>query len=315
MRKLISSYIKLLVILSVAYCTTSCFTGIESTPKISANTIRNNGVRITSEQELASLISSEPTAKWKQGKKWLVDDEKIVLTFSSASDSIDTISGKTISLEAIRSYPTLTGNNAIELVLKACENGQTFFHRTGIDSNDWPQKSSYDIPFTVELSVVSLADSILKDNIYYITNPRWFDNNNSEIIGQRHVPVKITKVLPGNHLYPIAIYFSEVLRPENPESHVMITYGNDVSATRNFDRIFSITDPRKRYPQISDQTWQKIINSQIAEGMTRDECRLALGTPYNIERATATSGQLERWSYENGVYLLFEDGILTKFRM
>ena len=50
--------------------------------------------------------------------------------------------------------------------------------------------------------------------------------------------------------------------------------------------------------------------------MTRDECRLALGTPDSIDRATTVGNtHFERWSYENGVYLLFEDGYLSKFRM
>lgn len=41
--------------------------------------------------------------------------------------------------------------------------------------------------------------------------------------------------------------------------------------------------------------------------MTRDECRLALGAP-------ATTGMVEFWQYSDGIYLLFEENILTRFR-
>ena len=93
-----------------------------------------------------------------------------------------------------------------------------------------------------------------------------------------------------------------------------MTYGTSASATRNFDRLFSFTDPRRSYPRITDATWQKIIRSQVEAGMTRDECRLALGAPDHIDRGATPGAQLERWTYDNGVYLIFEDGILERWR-
>ena len=93
-----------------------------------------------------------------------------------------------------------------------------------------------------------------------------------------------------------------------------LTYGSSRAATRNFDRLFSFSDPRTNYPQISDHTWQLITRSQVAVGMTRDECRLALGAPSSINRGATRAAQLERWLYDDGIYLIFEDGILTRYR-
>ena len=312
--KSIHSFIHIFVNAIFLMAFTSCFTGIESTPKITLDNVRESGVKVTDEQTFASRIMAEPTASWKPGKEWLVNDAKIGLTFTSASDKVDDIAGHKIRFVELRTASTLTGTDAVELVLKS-DDGRTFYHRTGIAADEWSSRKSYSIPFTVEMSAVELADSLMGGQIFYISTPRWRDKEGHDIIGQRHIPVLVQTVEAGNHIYPLLVGFSLPNSPNEPESYIYMTYGSDTSANRNFDRIFSFTDPRKAYPNITDQTWDMIINSKIAPGMTRDECRLALGTPANVDRATTVGNtHLERWSYENGVYLLFEDGILTQFR-
>lgn len=293
---------------------TSCFTGIESTPKITDRDVRENGVRVTAEQSFSNLIQSQVPRTWQPGKEWIVDDDKIAYTFSSQSSKTDNIAGHKMRFAGIRTVPTLTGEDAVELELIA-DDGRIFYHRTGVSWDEWQSRQTYSIPFTVELSAVQQADSIMRGKTYYINIPRWRDKDGKDINGQRHVPVRIESVEAGNHIYPLLVGFKQLNRPQEDIRYVFMTYGPETASTRNFDRLFSFNDPRKSYPHITDQTWEKIINSQISEGMTRDECRLALGTPASIQHgATQGGAQLERWSYENGVYLLFEDGILTKFR-
>lgn len=55
-------------------------------------------------------------------------------------------------------------------------------------------------------------------------------------------------------------------------------------------------------------------NGTVTEDMTRDECRLSLGAPDNIDRRAGYSVLREVWSYENGRYLIFEDGLLRSYR-
>lgn len=312
--KLYNSIPLLVVAIAFLAVASACFTGIESTPKITSENVRESGVRITNEQIFASKIVPQPPAQWEGGKMWLVADPKISLTFTSASDAASPIPGDTLRLINTRLTTTLTGNQAIELVLSS-NDGRLFFHRTGFSQDDWLAKKFYNIPFAIELSAVELADSLMEGKTYFVSTPRWFDSEGRDVMGQRHVPVTVLAVKPGNHLYPLLVAFSQNDRPSEPVRYILMTYGDETSATRNFDRLFSFSNPRKIYPNITDQTWDKIINSQIAEGMTREECRLALGAPASIDRAATPGAQLERWTYENGVYLLFEDGYLTKFRM
>lgn len=56
------------------------------------------------------------------------------------------------------------------------------------------------------------------------------------------------------------------------------------------------------------------MRGQVAEGMTKEECTLSLGAPQSVDRVPTHGGLLERWVYDNGVYLVFADGILERFR-
>ena len=95
---------------------------------------------------------------------------------------------------------------------------------------------------------------------------------------------------------------------------VYMSIGRSRAATRNFDTLFSFTDPRSSYPEIKDEVWELIIRSRVRSNMTRDEVRLALGSPASVERVPTYGGMIERWSYTDGVYLVFEDGFVTRFR-
>ena len=58
-----------------------------------------------------------------------------------------------------------------------------------------------------------------------------------------------------------------------------------------------------------------IVNSKVAAGMTRDECRLALGAPNSFRTIPVYNAVVEQWNYDDGMYLIFEDGILTRYRI
>ncbi len=95
---------------------------------------------------------------------------------------------------------------------------------------------------------------------------------------------------------------------------MFLTVGNDNRSTRRFSSIFSLTDPRLRFPDITDEIWKLITNGRVTTDMTREECRLALGQPDNVDRTPGYSILREVWTYENGIYLIFEDGRLRTFR-
>jgi hypothetical protein len=75
-----------------------------------------------------------------------------------------------------------------------------------------------------------------------------------------------------------------------------------------------LKNPRDSYPTITDAVWSNIMSGRVADGMTKDECRLALGSPKNVTEQFGYSAVREIWSYENGIFLIFEDSILRSFR-
>lgn len=289
-----------------------CFTGIESTPRITDSDVRNSGVKITPEQTFTSVISADRPADWHPGKQWVADDDKISMIFTSASGNTSSLAGDTLTLRRLGSYPMLTGGDGIELVFTRSHGGDSLYYRPDITRADLASRSRLEIPFTVDLRPVAIADSLLRGHTCYIITPNWYDASGKAVAGLRHVPVTITGVSAGAGIYPLKVAFT---RADRPGTHyVMMTYGASATATRNFDRLFSLTDPRLNYPRIQPETWDKIIRSQVSEGMNRDECRLALGAPSSINHGASSAGQYERWNYDNGIYLIFEDGILIRYR-
>lgn len=289
-----------------------CFTGIESTPRITEHDVRNSGVKAGPEQTLMHDIAAQPPSAWRPGKQWLVDDSKIAMIFTAASGRTDSMAGDTLTLRRIGSYPTLTASEAIEIVFTRSTGGDSLYYRPDIATDRLAARSRLDIPFAIELTPVAKADSILRGRTCYITTPNWYDASAHAISGLRHVPVTITGITAGTGIYPLKIAFTA--QGDTTTAYVMMTYGTSPTSTRNFDRLFSLSDPRLNYPRIRPETWERIIHSQVTEGMTRDECRLALGAPATINRGASSAGQYERWNYDNGIYLIFEDVILIRYR-
>jgi len=290
-----------------------CFTGIEGTPRITRDDVHHSGISATAEQTFAASIMPDAPRSWTPGKQWRVADDKISLIFTSASAKNDSLAGKNITFASERRVPSVTGIDGIELAFTDPQ-GQKLYYRPDISADEWENCASLPIPFAIELSPVRQADSLMRGNTYYITTPLWYTVNGSTVNGLRHIAVRVDSVIPGTDRYPLCIAFTPEGNNNSGQRYILMTYGESSAATRNFDRLFSFSDPRRSYPRITDENWQKIIRSQIAIGMTRDECRLALGAPNNIDRGSTPGAQLERWSYDNGVYLIFEDGILEQYR-
>ena len=139
--------------------------------------------------------------------------------------------------------------------------------------------------------------------------------------GLRHIEVTVDSVVPGDENFPAAVCFSiadsnlaKSAGVADKEYMLYMTAGMTRGGSRSFDTLFAFDNPRNRYPEIQDDVWEYIIRSRIRKNMTRDECRLALGSPPSVERVPTYGGMVERWSYTDGVYLIFEDGYLTRFR-
>ncbi len=303
-----------LAIAATALACGSCgsfFADIDSTPRITRGDVKRSGVRVTDEQLFASAIMPESPRSWAPGKQWQVADNKIALIFGPLAP--DSLAGATLTLQSMQTVPTVSGTDVVELAF-ASSDGSPLAYRTDLPQSEWTSRASLSIPFAVEMAPVLKADSLMRGNTYYVRTSLWYDARGKAIEGRRHIAVTVDSVTPGTEHLPLKVSFT----PKDPSvapAAVYMTYGEHTMATRNFDKLFSFADPRLSYPNITDANWQLITRSQIAEGMTRDEARLALGIPAQVERGATRGGlQLENWSYGNGVYLLFEDGVLTRYR-
>lgn len=191
------------------------------------------------------------------------------------------------------------------------DSGTEVAYRINATPAELSGRRQVDIPFTVEMSIVEATSRMLVGQKLWILTPVWYDMDNHTVNGRKFVNVTITEVAPGNIAYPVRLTFTD----GTGQSHrLFMSAGNGNRNARSFANMFSFNDPRRNHPEITDKTWDNIVNGKIELYMTREECRLALGAPDDIDKGANYSSIIERWSYENGIYLIFEDGILVRFR-
>ncbi len=302
------------IICCLALTLTGCFTGIENTPKITAGDLRREKiVDSTPERELASAIVYDSPAKWEPGRRFIVTDDRIRLIFSSTPTGSLPHPGDTLIFAGVRGVPSVMGDQATALsFVRDDQSADTLVYRVEVTPREFNDTKSFPIPFMVDLDLVARADSALAGRKVYVTTSYWYDPLFNHYTGRKFVGVTIDSVRAGNTDYPLAVNFTD----DRGEQRVMLmTVGDGRSATRNFATLFSLSDPRLRYPSITAENWDAIVNGRVRQYMTRDEVRLALGTPTDVVYGEDHNFSYERWVYPNGAYLIFEDGILKGFRL
>ncbi len=294
----------------------SCFTGVESTPRIDASTVREQrAADPVAEASYLVGIKPEAPAKWRVGKRFHVVDDRISLIFGPPSDPTDKLVGQDIIYLGTDGATSLTGNDA-SVMRFADEHGGKYYYRI----NNYGRErldtiSSLEVPFTVDLDLVSAVNTKMRGQHYYVRTPAWYsaDSSLTPLSGLRHVRIVVDSVVAGTADFPAAVCFHQA-SGNDKEYVLLMSVGKGRGATRTFDSLFAFDNPRNRYPEIKDDVWELITRSRVREGMTRDECRLALGQPSDILRIPTYGGMQERWTYTDGIYLIFDDGFLTKYR-
>ena len=289
---------------------TSCFTGIESTPKITQSDVKRENIRTSLEQTFLSDIHGQPFGSWQPGKRFIATDNRLATMSVTTPAQIGDISGRNLRYEGWRGGVSVTGDSVTDVTLLTPEGHRLTYRLSASPSVLW-QRTDVDIPFTIEGSVVDSVAARIGRQTYYVITSLWYDRDDQSITGKKFVKATVDSVMPGNTVYPIKL----IMRLEDDRLfNLFMSVGSSHKNPRGFGSLFSLTDPRLNYPSISDETWQNIINARVARGMSRDECKLALGAPNRIDRGTDNSYLYERWYYDSGIYLTFQDGILTSFR-
>lgn len=305
--------IKFFPCLSVLILLSGCFTGVENTGRITEKDVAKvKADKKTEEEMFLDSVSPADFIHWRKGKGFYVNDDNIKLIFNASSQyDVDKLQlkGDTLLYEGYKFAKQI--DNTEDVVMSFSDGANKYYYNTGKSIQEVEsQKSDYVVPFLIDLDFVAKVDSMISGKTLFIKTALWLDSDRKPISGMKYVPVKILSVHPGDIVYPFLVYFEY----EGKTSAIYMS--SQSSAIRNmaFDKLFSFIDIRKKYPTVSDINWEKITKSEIAIAMTKDECSLALGAPRSIERAATHGGLYERWSYDNGVYLIFENGILSQYR-
>lgn len=294
----------------IAVAMNSCFTGIESTPKITANDVKKQKIAEKPEDSYISDITPEPFARWKHGKRFFVNDNKFGQLLQPTDLPTDSLAGAMITFDNWNETTNYTGSKVVEVTFRTAQ-GSPLVYRSTLSSAELGQSKPLDIPFLTELDIIDKLNERLKGKEFHIITSTWFDTDMKPFTGRNFVPVKIDSVLPGNSVFTSILKLTD----ENGKPFKLyMTTQTGINAWRNFGKLFSLSNPRLAYPQITDETWQRIINGKVAIGMTKSECRLALGNPKSVDRRAGYSSIQEVWSYDYGYYLIFEDNALVSFR-
>lgn len=95
----------------------SCFTGIESTPKITYKDVRRQNAGESPEQEFAGHFQAVPFSGWRPGRQFLVADARAIYTYSApARKSVGISLGDTLVYRGVREMPSITGGEVAELI-------------------------------------------------------------------------------------------------------------------------------------------------------------------------------------------------------
>ncbi len=287
-----------------------CFTGVEYTPKVTHNDVRKERIVTTPEDTFLADVADEALREWKPGKRFRITDHKIRLIFGATASVRDSLGGRTLIFDEAREAPSITGTSVTDIVF-TIDSCRSLIYRINRPLSTLMEQKALSIPFTIQESLVDDARKLIDGKRLYILTRTWRDDSDNSMNGRQFVAVTVDSVTPGNDIYPIKVSFTD---DQGKSARIFLHPGSRTHTPRSFPALFSFTNPRLKYPTINDKAWENIINGRVALDMTREECRLALGAPREVDRGADNSFVREVWLYENGIYLVFEDGLLKMFR-
>jgi hypothetical protein len=267
----------------------------------------------SAEDDFISALAPIPISAWKTGKKFLVTDNKASLLFDAAVSDIsyaDSLKNEIISFASLNHRIKPDGNQ--EAVIIYNWNGKQLVYPTNrsLDSA-LASITGSNIPMLIDLDMVSTCDSLIKGKTLWTRTGLWYDENLQQIDGIRFAKVYVDSITPGNLVFPFMVHFTD---PAGRHAHIPmnISSGSNLSDNRSFGSLFALSDPRVKYPTITDEHWDLICSGKVELGMTKDECRLSLGNPHDLDSGHDWNSTIDIWRYSDGRCLMFQDGLLTK---
>lgn len=293
---------------------TSCFTGIESTKKITLSKEDKKNLQPTAEEEFFRPVAPQPLADWKPGKKFIAADDRTALIFDQEGMPVDPMQtrmkGKILTFEGTGSR--LAPDGGQNAIINFSDGVNTYKYNTAKHVDDAMQQvTSGNIPMLIDSDMIESARSLLVGKKLWTRSPLWYDASGDRITGLKFVPVTVTEVIPGTIAFPLKVAFTD---ETGKKAWALLNFGNSGTESRSFANVFSLSDIRQRYPQIEDEVWALICRGKVRAGMTKEECKLSLGNPSEVDQGHDYAQTLDLWHFPDGAVLWFEDGFLTRFR-
>ncbi|WP_407405520.1 hypothetical protein [Sodaliphilus sp.] len=291
----------------------SCFTGVENTPKITDKDVSRTINELERRQPTMTLTTyRDSLPSWREGKRFYVTDDNVKLIFTQvAGDNMDSVKlvGRILSYKGYDTSLGLDGRDVVDIHL--ADGSDEYVYHTGKTEGEF--LSTFSIPLLIDMDVVEHVSRQLEGKEVYIKTPIWYNIDGEYMIhGRQYIKVHIDEVLPGNKVLPLRVLFTASDNKE--KAFVWMSAGQNAINNRDYDSMFSSKDLHGSYPEISGSHWEMIKRGEVETGMTKEECRLAKGAPKKISRMPDQTAVREFWYYDGGSYLQFVDGLLKNFR-
>lgn len=287
---------------------------------LQAGTLWGKEASQASVESLLGELREEPFLQWYSGKPFVHLNKKVNILLTPEtpllSDTID-YSGTIWKFDSMVGEENWMGQNTLFLRFIS-PTGRAYRFETeyaGIAQLD----SAY-CPAIAGLyseDLIRTADSLLRGRTLYIMihdeRILWADSAAVEILSKKYVPVVIDSVTYGTETAPLRVFYSR----EGASASVcaVLPASRRSTAATPLHKLFSSSDPRDGYPDITDECWRAICEGRLLQGMSATEVRLSIGRPERFERHLTYGGVLERWFYRNGLILEMWDGHLQRFGM
>lgn len=299
--------------MAIMLLVSSCFTGVENTPKITDKDVSRTINELERRQPTMTLTTyRDSLPSWREGKRFYVTDDNVKLIFTQvAGDNMDSVKlvGRILSYKGYDTSIGLDGRDVVDIHL--ADGSDEYVYHTGKTEGEF--LSTFSIPLLIDMDVVEHVSRQLEGKEVYIKTPIWYNIDGEYMIhGRQYIKVHIDEVLPGNKVLPLRVLFTASDNKE--KAFVWMSAGQNAINNRDYDSMFSSKDLHDSYPEISGSHWEMIKKGEVETGMTKEECRLAKGAPKKISRMPDQTAVREFWYYDGGSYLQFVDGLLKNFR-
>lgn len=292
----------------------SCSTGIESTKTIRMNKGDMKLMAKSAEQQLAESLQGTPLSSWEKGKKFLAMSDRTLYIFEPvgiiSDPSTQDLTGKILTYIGIDTH--INPDLKDECVILFSDGTNTFRYRTKRSTEEaMKYVDSSKLPLLSDLELIAEWKEKLNGKTLWTKSNLWDDSSGNRLPGQKFTKIKVIDVLPMTGDFPMKVKISG---PDGEEAYLQMNYTSDIHDSRNFAAIFFLSDPKNKYPQISEENWALIQKGKVGLGMTKEECKLAIGNPDELRSGHNRSQTLDIWQYSDGTYLFFSDGLLNEFR-